>query len=78
MHCPIGRVVSELAIWVAACVGRSPNCLADAGDALIKILRACDEAAQILPGAAALDIDQIGWPGLVTKTNQYHINIIRK
>ncbi|XP_048005438.1 probable E3 ubiquitin-protein ligase HERC2 [Leguminivora glycinivorella] len=74
----VGRVVSELAIWVATCVGRSPNILAYAADALIRIARACDDAAQILPSAASLEMDQLGWPGLVTKLNQQHNNVIRK
>ncbi|KAJ0180993.1 hypothetical protein K1T71_003078 [Dendrolimus kikuchii] len=74
----VGRVVSELSIWVCSCAARSPNALADCAGSLVKIARACDEAARVLPSAAKLDVDLLGWPGLVSKKHQLNNSIIRK
>ncbi|KAJ8734224.1 hypothetical protein PYW07_014775 [Mythimna separata] len=74
----VGRVVSELGAWVGACAARSPCALADSANSLVKIARACDDAAKSLPSAAKLDADLLGWPGLVSKKHQLKNSIIRK
>lgn len=73
-----GRVMSELAVWVVACAARSAVALADCTTSLVKIVRACDEAARTLPSAAKLDSDLLGWPGLVSRRHQLNSSIIRK
>nr|XP_026484631.1 probable E3 ubiquitin-protein ligase HERC2 isoform X1 [Vanessa tameamea] len=74
----VGRVMSELAVWVVACAARSAIALTDCTAALVKIVRACDEAARTLPSAAKLDSDLLGWPGLVSRRHQLNSSIIRK
>ncbi|KAG6464463.1 hypothetical protein O3G_MSEX014531 [Manduca sexta] len=74
----VGRVISELSAWVCACSARSPNALAECTTALVRVARACDEAARALPSAARLDADMLGWPGLVSKRNQLNNTVIRK
>ncbi|XP_013183359.2 probable E3 ubiquitin-protein ligase HERC2 [Amyelois transitella] len=74
----VGRVVSELGAWVNACASRSPVALADLTSSLVKIARACDDAAKVLPSAARLDADLLGWPGLVAKAQQLSNRVIRK
>ncbi|KAH9645818.1 hypothetical protein HF086_012545 [Spodoptera exigua] len=74
----VGRVVSELGAWICACAARSPCALADSASSLVKIARACDDAAKALPSAAKLDADLLGWPGLVSKKQQSKNKIIRK
>ncbi|XP_052754599.1 probable E3 ubiquitin-protein ligase HERC2 isoform X2 [Galleria mellonella] len=74
----VGRVISELNAWVNACASRSPGALADSTSSLVKMARACDEAARCLPSAAKLDADLLGWPGLVSKRHQLNSSVIRK
>ncbi|XP_045760290.1 probable E3 ubiquitin-protein ligase HERC2 isoform X8 [Maniola jurtina] len=74
----VGRVMSELAVWVCACAARSAISLSDCTGSLVKIVRACDEAAKTLPSAAKLDADLLGWPGLMSKRHQLNRSIIRK
>ncbi|VVD02570.1 unnamed protein product, partial [Leptidea sinapis] len=74
----VGRVVSELGVWVCACAARSAVVLADCTDSLIKIVRSCDEAAKCLPCSDKLDADLLGWPGLIPKPNQSNNFIVRK
>ncbi|XP_022827451.1 probable E3 ubiquitin-protein ligase HERC2 [Spodoptera litura] len=74
----VGRVVSELGAWICACAARSPCALADSASSLVKIARACDDAAKALPSAAKLDADLLGWPGLVSKKQQLKNKIIRR
>ncbi|XP_047031157.1 probable E3 ubiquitin-protein ligase HERC2 [Helicoverpa zea] len=74
----VGRVVSELGAWVCSCAARSPVALSDSASSLVKIARACDNAAKSLPSAAKLDADLLGWPGLVSKKHQTKNHIIRK
>lgn len=61
-----------------ACAARSPGALIDIADSLVKIVRACDEAARTLPSAVKLDTDLLGWPGLVSKRQTLNNSIIRK
>lgn len=75
---PSGRVVSELGAWLCACASRSPIVLADSTSSLVKIARACDDAAKSLPSAAKLDADLLGWPGLLSRKHQLKNSIIRK
>ncbi|XP_026727805.1 probable E3 ubiquitin-protein ligase HERC2 [Trichoplusia ni] len=74
----VGRVVSELGAWLCACASRSPIVLADSTSSLVKIARACDDAAKSLPSAAKLDADLLGWPGLLSRKHQLKNSIIRK
>lgn len=77
-HNSTGRVVSELGAWVCACAARSPGALMEVANSLVKIARACDEAARTLPSAAKLDADLLGWPGLVSKRQPLNTSVIRK
>ncbi|CAG4926206.1 unnamed protein product [Colias eurytheme] len=74
----VGRVVSELAVWVCSCAARSAIALTDCLEAFLKIIRACDEAAKSLPSAAKLDADLLGWPALVSRRNQTNMFVVRK
>ncbi|CAH0722311.1 unnamed protein product, partial [Brenthis ino] len=74
----VGRVMSELAVWVCACAARSAIALSECAAALAAAVRACDEAARALPAAARLDADLLGWPGLVSKRHQLNNSVIRK
>ncbi|XP_038209493.1 probable E3 ubiquitin-protein ligase HERC2, partial [Zerene cesonia] len=74
----VGRVVSELAVWVCSCAARSAIALTDCLEAFLKIIRACDEGAKSLPSAAKLDADLLGWPGLISKRNQTNTFVVRK
>lgn len=70
--------MSELGAWTNACAARTPGALADATSSLVKIARACDDAAKVLPTAIRLDADVLGWPGLVAKTKPQNNSVIRK
>ncbi|XP_041973907.1 probable E3 ubiquitin-protein ligase HERC2 [Aricia agestis] len=74
----IGRVISELCVWICACGARSGLVLGDCGAAALRLLRACDDAARSLPAAAKLDADLLGWPGLVSRRHQLNSTIVRK
>ncbi|CAB3255423.1 unnamed protein product [Arctia plantaginis] len=74
----VGRVVSELGAWLCSCAARSPFALADCTSSLVKIARACDDAAKCLPSSGKVDADLLGWPGLVAKKHQLNKSIIRK
>lgn len=74
----LGRVVSELSAWVCSCAARSPNALVDCTPSLVRMSRACDEAARTLPSACKLDADLLGWPGLVSKRSNFNNSVIRK
>ncbi|CAH2243797.1 jg12710 [Pararge aegeria aegeria] len=74
----VGRVMSELAVWVCACSARSAISLSECTDSLVNIVRACDEAARTLPSAPKLDADLLGWPGLMSKRHQLNRSVIRK
>lgn len=74
----LGRVISELGAWVCACAARSPGALMEVANSLVKIARACDEAARTLPSAAKLDADLLGWPGLISKRQPLNTSVIRK
>ncbi|CAH0405793.1 unnamed protein product [Chilo suppressalis] len=74
----VGRVISELCAWIVSCAARSACALAECNSALVKIARACDEAARVLPSAAKLDADLLGWPGLISRRHQLNNSVIRK
>ncbi|XP_028033518.1 probable E3 ubiquitin-protein ligase HERC2 [Bombyx mandarina] len=74
----VGRVVTELSAWICACSARSAHALSDCAGSLVRIARACDEAARALPSSAKLDADLLGWPGLVSKKHQLNSSVIRK
>ncbi|XP_022131000.2 probable E3 ubiquitin-protein ligase HERC2 [Pieris rapae] len=74
----VGRVVSELAVWVCTCAARSAIAMSDCSASFIKIIRACDEAAKCLPSAQKLDADLLGWPGLISRKNQGNNHVVRK
>ncbi|CAG9575570.1 unnamed protein product [Danaus chrysippus] len=74
----VGRVMSELAVWVCACAARSALALSESSAALVKIVRACDDAARSLPCADKLDADLLGWPGLTSRRPPLNTSIIRK
>ncbi|KAL0895990.1 hypothetical protein ABMA27_011981 [Loxostege sticticalis] len=74
----VGRVVSELCAWINACGARNACALADCGASFVKMARACDEAARVLPSAAKLDADLLGWPGLISRRHQLNNSVIRK
>ncbi|XP_072935158.1 probable E3 ubiquitin-protein ligase HERC2 [Epargyreus clarus] len=74
----IGRVLTELAVWVCACSSRTPYLLESAADSLVTMVRACDHAARKLPAADRLEADLLGWPGLMTRRQMVSSRIIRK
>lgn len=60
----VGRVLSELALWICTCATRSPYVFTTSTNSLIKLAQACDQAAKALPGSQYLEGDCLGWPGL--------------
>ncbi|CAH2068345.1 unnamed protein product, partial [Iphiclides podalirius] len=74
----VGRVVSELGAWVCACAARSSHSLMDSAASLASVARACDDAASVLPSAARVDADLLGWPGLLPKKPKLKNTPIRK